>query len=267
MIAAMQAKVDVDGVRSSAFSLSESLAPVASDWHHHRKHQLLYAASGTLQLEADARQWLLPPQRAAWLRAGCEHRVRIRGPVLLRTIYIDDALVAHLDRLTKVACLVFPATPVLREMILYGMRWGPGRDARDAEATRFFVACAEVCARAAEAILPLWLPTARSSDVARAMDFTLANLADKLSQSDVARAAGMSERSLTRRFQDETQTTWRAFLQTARLLRAMELLATNGARVGDVAAKVGFDSVSAFTRAFERLAGESPKAYRQRQTS
>jgi AraC-like DNA-binding protein len=47
-------------------------------------------------------------------------------------------------------------------------------------------------------------------------------------------------------------------------LRAMTLLAEPGPTVLDVATRVGFDSVSAFTRAFRRYAGETPTAYRRR---
>ena len=59
--------------------------------------------------------------------------------------------------------------------------------------------------------------------------------------------------------------TWRAYLLQARLLRAMALLAEPGGRsVLDVAHRVGFGSVSAFTRAFRAATGETPSGYRRR---
>jgi AraC-like DNA-binding protein len=50
----------------------------------------------------------------------------------------------------------------------------------------------------------------------------------------------------------------------SRLLRAMAALAEPGPTVLDVAVSVGFDSVSAFTRAFRSYTGETPTAYRRR---
>jgi AraC-like DNA-binding protein len=47
---------------------------------------------------------------------------------------------------------------------------------------------------------------------------------------------------------------------------AMELL-TEGRRVTDVAADVGYASLSAFATAFTKLAGEAPMSFRQRQMS
>jgi AraC-like DNA-binding protein len=61
--------------------------------------------------------------------------------------------------------------------------------------------------------------------------------------------------------------TWRRYLLVSRLLRAMALLAEPGTTVLRVATDVGFDSVSAFTRAFRRYTGETPTAYRRRITT
>jgi AraC-like DNA-binding protein len=46
----------------------------------------------------------------------------------------------------------------------------------------------------------------------------------------------------------------------------MARLAEPGPTVLDVAVAVGFDSPSAFTRAFRRYTGEAPSAYRHRVT-
>ncbi len=258
----MAETIDVDGTRAPAFALAETLAAFASGWHAHRKHQILYAASGTLRLQAGDRQWLLPPQRAAWIAARVAHRVEAEA-ASLRTLYLDPELLPA-GAAAPAGCRVFPVTPLLRELILHGMKWGPGRDPEDEAATRFFVVCAELCAEQARADLPLWLPAAKSPELERAIAFTLAHLDDDVSPAAVARAAGVSARTLARRFPEETQMTWQRFLHAARLLRAMELLCLPGARVGTTAHAVGFASVAAFVRAFERFTGESPKEYRER---
>jgi AraC-like DNA-binding protein len=57
---------------------------------------------------------------------------------------------------------------------------------------------------------------------------------------------------------------WRTYLLHARMLRAMALLAPPGQSVQQTATAVGFDSLSAFTRAFAQFCGETPSTYRQR---
>ena len=57
--------------------------------------------------------------------------------------------------------------------------------------------------------------------------------------------------------------TWRQYLLHSRLLRAMTLLVRRDSTVLGVALAVGFDSASAFSRAFQAYAGQSPSAFRR----
>lgn len=252
--------VDIDAVSLPAFGLEDDYGPLVSAWHTHNKHQLLYAAVGTLQLEVEGSQWFLPPQRAAWISARVRHRVRALTHVALRTVYLSP----RLKEAPPEPCLVFAATPIAREMILYAMRWGPDRAAHDATARAFFGALAALSSEWSQAALPFRLPTARSPELARAMQYAIEELAGAPSVEEAARHAGLSTRTLARRFADEAQTSWRQFLHHARMMRAMELLAAPGARVTETALAVGFDSPGAFTRAFEEFTGEKPKDYRGR---
>ncbi|KPV51254.1 AraC family transcriptional regulator, partial [Kouleothrix aurantiaca] len=81
---------------------------------------------------------------------------------------------------------------------------------------------------------------------------------------DVAQVAGVSERTLARRFADEAGMPWREFLLRARMIRAMELLASSAQALAEVAYSTGFESVSAFSTAFRRFSGETPASYRRR---
>lgn len=253
-----RALLDVDAVPLVGFGLEDAYGPVVSAWHAHEKHQLLYAAEGTLRLEVDANQWLLPPQRAAWIGAGVRHRVRAVGRVAaLRTVYLAPPIASAPSE----ACVVFAAEPICREMMLYAMRWGPNR-ADDERARTFFAALAALAGLWAEAALPFRLPTAQTPELERAMAYAIEEMGGAPTLQSAARRAGLSERTLTRRFADEAQTTWRDFLHHARMMRAMELLGAPGARVTDTAFAVGFQSLAAFTRAFEEFAGARPKDFR-----
>jgi methylphosphotriester-DNA--protein-cysteine methyltransferase len=57
--------------------------------------------------------------------------------------------------------------------------------------------------------------------------------------------------------------TWQAWLCQARIMEAASQL-TAGGRVTDVAADVGYSSLSAFAKAFRQFAGESPTTFRRR---
>jgi AraC-like DNA-binding protein len=253
--------VDVDTRPASAFCLTDELEPFSSGWHAHQRHQLLYSAHGAMHLETADAQWLLPPQRAAWLAGGTRHRVRSTQPVTLCTVYLDPSLVPAPP---EGPCRVFVLPALAREMLLYSTRWGPERAPRDAVAESFFSALAH--------LLPEWaaeprswrLPRARTPELERAMEYTLARLSGDASLAGAAKAAGLSVRTLARRFDEEAGTTWRRFLHDARMLRAMELLAQDKARVTQTAYEVGFESLAAFTHAFTAFTGERPRDFRQR---
>lgn len=104
------------------------------------------------------------------------------------------------------------------------MRWNMERDPGDPQATRFFAALAYLCVELAARPDQFWLPRPRSPELARAVGYALDNIEAALSLGEAARVAGVSERTLLRRFADETRMNWREFLARARMIRAMELL-------------------------------------------
>ena len=152
-----------------------------------------------------------------------------------------------------------------REMIIFATRWPIGRPHSDAVADAFFDALALLVGEWLEHESPLSLPTSTDPEVRAAMQYADSHLAE-VDVGSVCAAIGVSARSLRRKVAAATGMTWREYLLQSRRLRARALLTEPGLTVLDVATAVGFDSVSAFTRAFRRLAAETPTDYRRRVT-
>lgn len=74
---------------------------------------------------------------------------------------------------------------------------------------------------------------------------------------EAARALATSERSLRRRLAEEG-TSFRRLAEEARVSRALRLLARPGARVGEVAAEVGYADATSLGRAVRRARGVPP---------
>jgi AraC-like DNA-binding protein len=244
--------------RADAFAFADDLHDVAYDWHSHSYHQLLYSFSGITRLETRRHLWLLPPQRAAWIPAGVRHRTTLRR-VTAGSIYFKPGRY-RFSGLDEIA--IFTATPLLREMISFGLRWTNQARARDDLASAFFQTVALYCRELKQAELPYVLPRGNSRMVGAAIDFSLANL-DSISVAQVARAASTSPRTLRRYFQEETGLAWRHFLTRARLLRAMELLSEGKANVTETAYACGFTNLSAFSKAFSIFTGQNPGVFRR----
>lgn len=245
---------------SAAFAVHQEFQPVEKEPFQIPRHYLLYASTGSFELIADDAHWLLPPDRAAWIAANVPLHVTLPTVSTCSSVlYAPDFLPAPVE-----TCRVFAVSPLLREMILYAMRWGIDRNPDDSAADRFFLTLAHVCQEAVEDPVPFWLPTGRSEDLQNAMHYTRQHLDDDLQITEVAAHVGVSERTLARRFSEETTMTWRAYQRRARLLRAMELLAAGRLNITEVSLSVGFNSVSAFINAFQQFTGETPGQYQKR---
>src|SRR6201747_1791161 len=66
--------------------------------HMHREAQLVYAASGTMQVTTPKGRWLVPPDRAVWVPARLEHSIDVLADIEMRTLYFDLAWLAREDR-------------------------------------------------------------------------------------------------------------------------------------------------------------------------
>lgn len=88
------------------------------------------------------------------------------------------------------------------------------------------------------------------------------NAAQDLTLDAIAAHAGMSIRTLNRRFREQTGTTPLQWLHRTRIRQAQHLLETTADAVDRIAGQVGFGSPTAFRERFKRVVGTSPRAYR-----
>jgi AraC-like DNA-binding protein len=249
--------LDLDAPSGSGFAFSNRARDTFYDWHAHDYHQLLYAIAGATQLETTDARFLLPPLRAAWIPAGVRHRTLVSDVDGASLYFAPASVPAAGDRVR-----ILVATPVMREMILHALRWPRDVSEADPVAQSFFATLALMCGEWLESELPLRLPRADHPAIARAMDYAAAD-PGAATQAGAVAAAGLSERTFRRLFARQAGMTWQAWLGQARMMAAMGRLA-DGARVTDVAADVGFASLSAFAKAFVQLTGETPTDYRRR---
>src|ERR1700729_1090853 len=227
-------------------------------WHEHDLHQVEYAFHGSVEVETATAHFLLPPQQAAWIPSGVDHRTTIRTTVRTISVFFESDLVP--DPAGRVRILA--VSPVLREMMIYSGRWPIGRSLSDPVADAYFIALGRLVSEALDSEAPLFLPTSSDPVLAAALAWTRENL-ETARMGGVARHVGLSERSLRRRFEAGLGMSWRNYGIQARLLRAMALLAEPGPSVLEVANAVGFESLSSFNRAFRARTGVTPSAYRR----
>ncbi len=100
------------------------------------------------------------------------------------------------------------------------------------------------------------------ASVAPIMAWALDHLDQRLDVPHLAAVAGMSVRTVSRRFRDDTGTTPLQWLLAQRVTHARELLETTDLTVEAVAHRCGFADAPTLRRHFARHTGTTPRAYR-----
>ncbi len=103
--------------------------------------------------------------------------------------------------------------------------------------------------------------------VDRALKLMHENPAQHWTLDVLALKAGASRASFSRRFNGLVGETPMTFLKNWRLAIAADLLCQPGETIGTVAEKVGYSSPYAFSTAFKRVRGISPKEHREQATA
>ncbi len=221
--------------------------------HRHPTAQLIYAAQGVMVVNTHSGQWVVPSTRGVWIPPGVAHQIRMIGEVKLRTLYFLPELV-H-DLLDQ--CQVVSISPLLRELILVAVDMSPSYEPESREERIMRLLIDEV---AILPILPLRLPYPASADLLTICHSLVERPDDMSTLADWAARLGVHAKTVGRRFLRETGLTFGQWRQQARLVTALELLAS-GRKVVDVALSLGYSSPSAFATMFRQQFGVSPSAY------
>ena len=223
-----------------------------TDAHSHGSGQLIACARGVLSVGTALGHWTVPARHGIWLPPHHVHSARPVGAFTGFSLYVRRAACS---RLPAQPCTL-AINPLLWEAAWRSAAWGTG-PLDDAQARLAAVIVDELAALPAQ---PLGLPLPQDVRLRRIAEAVLESPADRRGLVEWAALGGLSSRSLSRRWVDETSLSFTAWQQRARLLAALERLAC-GASVTTAALDAGYGSASAFITLFKRSFGRTPAAY------
>jgi AraC-like DNA-binding protein/quercetin dioxygenase-like cupin family protein len=229
--------------------------------HSHDRAQLLFAPQGPLRVATASGTWSMSADQAIWIPSRIEHSVLAYAPLAIHTLFIE-AEIAREWALPE-DCRVLALTALMREFILRLAAQGenPPTDARHLR-----LGAAALDELAGLQPTPLHLPLAGDPQLRRIM---LALMSDPGNTRDLqawADWAGMTSRTLTRRFLRETGLNFAQWRMRLRLIEGMERL-QRGHPVTRVALDLGYRSPSAFVAMFRRELGLPPGQLRRQVAS
>jgi len=223
--------------------------------HDHPAGQLLGSGGGLLSVTTPRGTWILPATQCMWIPPGQVHAVRSHGAYSGWSLYINPQAAAALPPSAQAM-----RTPPLLRAAIHRLATIPLEPQTPRHAHLEQVILDELADLPAE---ELQLAAPIDPRLRRITDAIVADFTRERSLDEWARWAGISARTLSRRFVAETGLTFTAWRQRARLVRAMELLA-QGQAVTTVALDLGYSNVGAFIALFRRIHGVTPRDYARR---
>lgn len=227
--------------------------PVRGERHSHVRCQLFHIVSGSVTVETEVGNFIVPPERALWLPSSMPHTTIFSPGTELRFLYFRPDAVRGLPETPSVIGL----SPLFRELISAFMAFPRDYDAQGPAARIVAVMLDQL---ASEPAAPLHLPMPRSAKLKRAVASVLEDPGREVQLTDIASGTALSARSFERHFTAETGLSFRAWRKQARLMKAVEWLA-QGRPVGEIADRLGYEGPSAFIATFRKVFGTTPGRY------
>ena len=223
--------------------------------HHPDRHQLVYAASGVLVVQAGAGHWVVPSTRAIWMPAGVGHKVSCIGAVRMRSLYILPQAMTD----APAGAATVSITPLLGELIRAAadveQPYVP--ESRDGHLMQLILDELQTLP-----VLPLHVPKPADPRLQQIVQHWESLPDDASTLQDWALRLGVDAKTIQRLCARELGMTFGQWRQQIRLVRALERLA-HGDKVIDVALSQGYTSPSAFTAMFKKRFGQLPSQFFQ----
>ncbi|MCY0976661.1 AraC family transcriptional regulator [Chryseobacterium wangxinyae] len=222
------------------------------DWQHdeymhsHEHYQMTYVAEGYQYFHIEQKIYLVPKNHVIWIPKNKEHRTTSEADtvdlmvVLFRSVPTQDF---YRD------VHVFSAPAVLREMLLYASKWNKHRE-RNPEKLTFLRAILVSLPNFCDENDRLQIPVPKNVRLIKICNYINQNCKYGFDIDEMAAKAQMSVRTLQRSFKKETGITIQKYLQLVRILKSVEFLDAQKYTLSEIAFKVGYKSLPAFTSSF-----------------
>ncbi len=248
------AQLGIESTMAKGFGFLVQSVNQRYESHRHTKHQLLRPHQSMLAVETKTHFHTCAAPMAIWIPAGVRHAT-VMGAGGVSSLFFSAT---HYPWPSKEVHQM-KLTPLLTAMIDTA---AAGVEGTRAFQRQFFDVLAELCHRTLDQPNTPALAIPESPEMRRVVERLFADLSEQTIP-ELAQAAGMSERTLRRRFRRELNTAPEAYLRQARLIKAMQLLRSpRSPSISEVALEVGYANQSAFTAAFRRFTQQTPAEFR-----
>lgn len=225
--------------------------------HKHGKAQLIYVKSGFQYLTVNGKIYLLPQNHAAWIPPNAMHKTNSHSETIKLMIMFFD--VSKTD-LFYHEVSIFSVPPVLKEMIKYSEKWSKSID-ENADENIFLKALYNELPNFVADSIQLHISFPEDKRLTKALKYLNSNYTKDFRMDELSDIAALSLRTIERIFKKETGLTLSKYQQMLRIIKSLELLSANKWTISEIAYKVGYKSLQAYTKSFRSVMQYSPSDF------
>ncbi|QRA42586.1 AraC family transcriptional regulator [Chryseobacterium cucumeris] len=245
----------VDSIKKEAYVWCEKNWKHDDYEHKHSRAQLTFVEEGYQYFHIDQKIYLVPQHHVIWIPSEKAHKITSEAQTvnlmvfLFRSVF-EDEFYRHVQ--------VFAVPAVLKEMLLYASKWNQLLDENE-EQDLFFKAILKSLPNFCKESSSLQIPVPTDTRLIPVCNEINSNFKYNPDMDALAEKAQMSVRSLQRIFKNEMGITIQKYLQLTRIIKSIELIDTRQYTLSEVAYKVGYQSLSAFTSSYFAIMQKKPK--------
>ncbi len=222
--------------------------------HQHTWHQIIFPIKGLLQTQTEHYQHLVPHTSALFVPAGVQHESIALSNTIFVGIYLNPEFGATYEPQVRTIAL----TPFLNELLQEIRRQCEGETSHE-EVLHLLAVLHDQILKSNVQTFQLLLPQDRRLKLIfealtdkPALDWSLKQWGEKV---------GASERTLSRLFAKEFNTSFQLWRQQIRLIYSLSLL-DEELSIQSIADKVGYQNDSSYIKAFKAYFDMTPQQFR-----
>lgn len=226
--------------------------------HVHEQYQIIFTLQGTLHITVEDKIYFVPECHICWIPAGKSHSLSSNNKAISLIIYYVPLKFHQNDQRKKFA--IFNTNRWASENMHYISSMKTKlNDSTDKDTYTFalsFFRQMPLACKAYERPLKGIIAT-RDTRIEPALSYINEHLHEDIRLEDVARAAHISIRTLSRLFHD-IGIRYNNYLNYQRITHAIELMADGGLNINEIALETGFSCAANFNRTFKQIMGMTP---------
>lgn len=223
-------------------------------WHRHASGQLYWISHGLMVIETELAQWVITPGSVGWFPAHLYHSARSPGKVTGKCLYPEPSATPRFSPHPTVYATNSFTLAVLERIYL---------NANSSAPVGYSDLLVKVlgCEIAQMAELPLQIILPEDRRARNVANELLNNPGSMLSQRQLAQRWGLSVRTLSRLFSQQTGISFSQWRQQAKVIASLQWLCA-GLPVTEVASLSGYSNTSTYIETFRQRFGMTPGQFK-----